>query len=277
MSNKFFVVATPIGNLKDISIRGLEILKAVDFIFCENTLYSQKLLNHYQIKNKKLYSLHKFREAKIKQFVLEKLKISDCALISDAGTPTISDPGQIIINFLKEKKIDVIPIPGASALITALSASGIIYDSFAFLGFLERTENKIILQIEKLKDNVDLIIFYQSPKRIINSLKIIANYYQDDLEIIIARELTKKFEEIEKIKIKDFLIKNNLKGEFVVLIPTKNLFNLKKEIEDLKNKIHFLHNLNLKDKQILMIYNLFEQKFKKNQIYDLLKNMKDKD
>ncbi|AHK22694.1 Ribosomal RNA small subunit methyltransferase I [Candidatus Hepatoplasma crinochetorum Av] len=277
MSNKFFVVGTPIGNLKDISIRGLEILKSVDFIFCENTLHSQKLLNHYEIKKKKLYSLHKFKESKIKQFVFEKLAISDCALISDSGTPTISDPGQIIINFLKEKEIDVIPIPGASALITALSASGIIYNSFAFLGFIERTENKIFFQIEKLKKSVDLIIFYESPKRIINSLKIIANYYQDDLEIIIARELTKKFEEIEKIKINDFLIKNNLKGEFVVLIPTKNLFNNKKELEDLKEQLHFFRNLNLKDKEILMIYNLFEQKFKKNQIYDLLKNMKDKD
>ncbi|CRX37127.1 / rsmI / Ribosomal RNA small subunit methyltransferase I /:642418 Reverse [Candidatus Hepatoplasma crinochetorum] len=275
MNNKFYVVATPIGNLDDISLRALDVLKNVDFIFCENPLYSQKLLNYFKIEKKPLYSLHKYKEIKIKEFVEEKLKKGNCALITDSGTPTISDPGQFIINYLKLKEVDVIPIPGPNAIITALSGSGIIFNSFVFIGFLDRRRAKIIGKIEDLKYLVDVIIFYESPKRIINTLKIILEFYQKDLEIIIARELTKKFEEIKKLTINTFLKRENLKGEFVVLLPTKNFLNLEIELDKIKKNLDFLRNLDLKDQEILMIYNLFDNKVKKNQLYNLLKEKKE--
>ncbi|BDV03811.1 MAG: ribosomal RNA small subunit methyltransferase I [Candidatus Hepatoplasma scabrum] len=274
MSNKFYVIATPIGNLSDISLRALEILKKVKFIFCENTLNSQKLLNFYQIKNSKLYSLHKFNEIKIKELVYQKLLEGDCALITDAGTPLISDPGQFTVNYLKTKNIEVIPIPGPSAITTALSGSGIIFNSFAFIGFIDRKEEKLILQLENLKNFIDLIIFYESPKRIVDTLNLISKYYQEDTEIIIARELTKKFEEIKKSTIKDLLNQKNLKGEFVVILPTKNILNIEKDLDRIKKRLNFLQNLNLKDQQILKIYNLFDSKIKKNQLYNLLKQEK---
>lgn len=275
MNNKFYVVATPIGNLNDISLRALEVLKKVNFIFCENTLYSQKLLNHYKIEKKSLYSLHKYKEIKIKEFVEEKLQKGDCALITDSGTPTISDPGQFIVNYLKAKEIEVIPIPGPSAIITALSGSGIIFNSFAFTGFIDRRKGKIISQIEDLKNVVDVILFYESPKRIINTLNVIFEYYQKDLEIIIARELTKKFEEIKKSTISTFLKKENLKGELVILLPTKNFIDSEMELDKVKKNLIFLRKLNLKDQEILMIYNLFDSKIKKNQLYNLLKEKKE--
>jgi len=199
---KLFVVATPIGNLEDLSQRALEILKAVDFIACENPRYTLRLLGRYDIKTpiKPLSEIEKF------------ITKNDIALVSDAGTPGISDPGSEIINNLKDQA-EIIPIPGPSAVITALSISGFPASCFKFLGFIphKKKRNKYLEEIINRKETV---VFYESPHRIIKTLKQLPA----DLEVCVCRELTKLHETIYRGEIKDIINKIKVKGEFVVVV-----------------------------------------------------------
>ncbi len=220
--NKLYVVATPIGNLQDISQRALDTLKEVDLILCEDTRHSLKLLNYYNIKNK-LMSYHKFNEKEKTNEILNILKEKDVAIITDAGTPCISDPGYILIKSAKEHNIEVIGVGGISACITALSVSGINSDSFTFYGFFPR-ENK---DKEKLindlrKSDVKTFIFYESPKRIIKTLNYIYEK-MGNVTISISSDLTKiheknYFGKLDKVLKEIESFENNSLGEYTFII-----------------------------------------------------------
>jgi len=221
MSNrgKLFVVATPIGNLQDISFRAVETLKKVNCIFAEDTRTSKKLINHYDI-DTKLYSYHDHSSEKEIARLLDILKDhKDVALISDAGTPTISDPGYSLIRQCINEGIDVIPIPGASALTAAISASGLPSDAFTFIGFLptKKGRQKKISSLEKLDTT---LVLFESPHRLLKTLNQLKEML-GERPIVVARELTKLYEEIIRgnfeTAIKYFEAKK-IKGEIVIMI-----------------------------------------------------------
>lgn len=218
-----YIVATPIGNLKDITLRALETLKEADLIIAEDTRQTKKLLDRYQIQ-KPLQSYHQHsKESKIDYLIKELGKGKKLALVTDSGTPGVADPGNLLVERVLEKlpQTKVIPIPGPSALTTLLSISGINTDEFYFLGFLPHKKGRKT-KIESLKNINIPIVIYESPYRIEKLLKQILEYL-GDREIIIGRELTKKFEEIIRGKVSEVLEKEfKTKGEFTLIIKPQN-------------------------------------------------------
>lgn len=222
-----YIIATPIGNLKDISLRALEILKSADIIFCEDTRVSKKLLDYYQI-DKKLDSFHQHsRDRKINK-ILDLLKQGqNIAYMSDAGTPGISDPIGKLIEAIVKKFPDeniIESIPGASALITALSLSGFNADRFLFLGFLPHKKGKETL-LKEIINSKKTIAFFESKYRIIKTLERLKGLgFQEDRKLVICRELTKKFETIYRGSLDKVIndLKNDvIKGEFVIVVEKK--------------------------------------------------------
>jgi len=221
--SELYVVATPIGNLSDISSRAIEVLKRVDLIAAEDTRHSFRLLNHLGIQ-KPMLSYHDHNEGQQTQNLLEKLKSGQVvALISDAGTPLISDPGYQLVRQAHENNITVIPVPGPCALITALSASGLPSDRFTFEGFLPSKQRARLACLEQLKNESRTVIFYESTHRIAASLEDMASVFGKDRRAVIARELTKTFETLRGDKL-GLLCEwvngdaNQQKGEVVVLV-----------------------------------------------------------
>lgn len=221
---KFFVVATPIGNLKDISPRAIEVLQGVDFILCEDTRVTLKLLSHYGIQ-KPLISFHQHSKLSKTDYILGLLeKGKNMALVSDAGTPGISDPGNQLIEQIYEKNpsTDIIVIPGPSAVAAAASVSGFPTDKFLFLGF-PPMKNKRKKFFEEAVSSKYTTIFYESPHRILKTLKELAEI-SPDLKIVVCRELTKKFETIYRGNVLEILTKipkDQVRGEFVVVVGPK--------------------------------------------------------
>ncbi len=265
-SNHLYIVSTPIGNLDDITLRALEVLKNSDIILCEDTRRSIKLLSHYKIK-KKLISYHKFNEKKqtanIIQYINEGKILS---LISDAGTPLLSDPGKLLINQCVENSIQVIPIPGVSSITTALSVSG-FKDQFLFYGFLPKTENELKKVLNLLSQNNYTQIFFIPSKKInfyINNFK----FFFSGRKILIAKEITKIHEafireEIDKLQV----FKNPIKGELTIVISDGNIKVKKFDTEKIVNKIKkYLKKYTLKDTVNLI---LETEKMNKKRIYDL--------
>lgn len=211
-----YIVSTPIGNLKDISLRALEVLKEVDLILCEDTRQTIKLLLHYEIK-KPLLSYHQHSKMQKTNYILDLLKQGkNLALVSDAGTPGISDPGNKLIEQIVKSNIpvNIVPIPGSSALLALASISGFPTDKFLFLGFPPQ-KNKRQKFFKEVIDSQYPVIFYESPHRVIKALQELG-----DLEIVVARELTKKFETTYRGKALDIattLEKEGPRGEFVVI------------------------------------------------------------
>jgi len=227
--SKLYIVATPIGNLEDLSFRALRILKEVDFILSEDTRTTKKLLDHYQIK-KPLISYHQHSRLQKIDFIINLLRESkNLALVSEAGTPGISDPGNLLVSEVIRRlrdEVKIVPIPGPSAVIAALSLSGFPTDKFIFLGFppSKRKRNKFFEEVAKAKYPV---VFYESPHRILKTLEklksvfIRAQIREDSRQIVICRELTKKFETIYRGMIGGVIeqIKNSpIKGEYVIII-----------------------------------------------------------
>lgn len=224
-----FIVATPIGNLEDISLRAIRVLKEVDIILCEDTRVTRKLLSRYDIKTSVL-SYHQHSQLKKVNYIADLLeKGKNLALVSDSGTPGISDPGNKLIEFLVKENINVviIPIPGCSALISAASISGFPMDKFSFLGFPPHKKKRNKFFEGLLHQLVDLkhpVIFYESPHRIIKTLEEIGNKSQEvnlNLQVIVCRELTKKFETIYRGTINEVIKKikdDKIKGEFTIII-----------------------------------------------------------
>ena len=252
-----YIVSTPIGNLEDITLRALEVLRNSEYILCEDTRVSKKLLNKYNIQTK-LISNHKFNEKKnlekIEFLLSEKKTIS---LISDSGTPLISDPGKILVNFCENNKINIFPIPGPSAVITALSVSG-FSNKFYFHGFMAEKKSQILNDLENLSTLDCSIVFFLSSKKILKMTPLLKKYFYDR-KIVICKELTKFYEEIIKCEVKNLnLDKIILKGEITIVIShpiVKKNSELITESDKIKIK-KLLKKLSIKDTSEIMSYNL---------------------
>jgi 16S rRNA (cytidine1402-2'-O)-methyltransferase len=220
MKSGLYIVATPIGNLSDITLRALDVLKKSNYILCEDTRTSKNLLDRYQIKSK-LISNHKFNEKKNLVKIIEILK-SNCivSLISDAGTPSVSDPGAILINECVANKIDIFPISGASAVSTAVSISG-FNEKYFFYGFFPEKNNKLKEDFEKLSNISSCIVFFISPRKFNKSVKDIKHHFSGR-KILICREMTKFYEEYIRTNIDDLEpFKQDPKGELTIVISEK--------------------------------------------------------
>lgn len=218
-----YLVGTPIGNLEDITLRALRILKEADLIAAEDTRYTRKLLAHYDI-HTSLTSFYEHNELKKTSYLVNSLKNGkEIALVSRAGMPGISDPGYCLIKEAIKEKIKVIPIPGPTALISALTVSGLPTDSFIFVGFLGRKEGKRVNKLKTLKEEKRTIIIYEAPHRLRKVLREIKDVL-GDRQIVIARELTKKFEEILRGKISEIeklFEEKEPRGEFTLIVEGK--------------------------------------------------------
>ena len=223
MSAQLFVVATPIGHLDDMTFRAIDILKSVSIVAAEDTRQSAQLFKHYNISTQ-LTACHDHNESnKIEQLVQKLLAGDDIALISDAGTPLISDPGFKLVRAAQEHGIKVVPVPGACAAIAALSAVGLPSDRFSFEGFLPSKASQRISQLEKLKNETQTLIFYEAPHRILECVKNMAEVFGEDRPVGFAREITKTFETIKKMTLKDLVSfiendHNQEKGEIVLVV-----------------------------------------------------------
>lgn len=223
IQNAIYIVATPIGNLGDISQRAITTLQQVDLIAAEDTRHSKPLLNHLGI-DTQLIALHEHNEREQAEHLIEKVKQgTSLALISDAGTPLISDPGYHLVRMAHASGVKVVPIPGASALICALSASGLATDRFCFEGFLAAKEQARLQQLQKLLNETRTLVFYEAPHRILATLTSMAEVFGMEREVTIARELTKQFETIFSGNFAEILKfvqcdSNQQRGEFVIMV-----------------------------------------------------------
>ena len=218
--SKLILIPTPIGNLDDITLRAIECIKDVDLILCEDTRRSLKLMNHLVIK-KPLKSFHKFNEhSKVEKVIIEIQSGIKVGLISDAGTPSISDPGYLIVKMCIDNNIDVECLPGPTALIPALVISGLPSERFTFEGFLPVKKGRKT-RLQELSSEKRTMIFYESPYKLYKTLEDFYEYFGPEREISISKELTKIFENTKRGKIKDFLDSyenKKLKGEFVIVV-----------------------------------------------------------
>ncbi len=218
-----FIVATPIGNLKDITQRAVEVLEAVDWVAAEDTRHTRPLLQSLGI-NQSLISLHDHNEAYRSVQLLARLQQGESgALVSDAGTPLINDPGYHLVKLLRQHNITVVPIPGPSAVITALCAAGLPTDRFSYEGFLPAKQGKRVLALKRLKEDVRTLVFYESPHRVQATLADLQQVFGAERPMSVARELTKKFEQfvsgsIEEVKHYFEQNTDKVRGEFVLMI-----------------------------------------------------------
>lgn len=249
-SSLLYIVATPIGNLQDISARALHILQnEVDLILAEDTRHSRQLLQHYGIKAT-LLSLHEHNEKHKSQELIKMLQHGkSMALISDAGTPLISDPGYTLVKLAHQNNIKVVPIPGPCAGIVALSASGLATDAFVFAGFLANKKADAVKQLNILVEDYRTIILYLSPHRIISSLELIIEIFGKLRQAVIAKELTKMFETIYSASLEEilsWLLEDDVhqKGEFVLLIAGKTIVDNTQNSNEIDEKtLQILHIL----------------------------------
>ncbi len=266
-----YVVATPIGNLEDISLRAIRTLKEVDLIAAEDTRHTKKLLNAYKIATP-LISLHGHNEKGKSSLVISKICSGrNVAYVSDAGTPCVSDPGHYLISFAQAENIRVIPIPGASAVITALSASGFPADSFVFCGFLPARETRRRKFLESLINEQRTIVFYESPLRLLASLQDIYDVL-GDREIVLTRELTKIFEEIKRGKVTELIEtirKSKVKGEITLIVQARQKALVNFSDEEIRKMLLILtknKKLSLRDAVAEVVSNTG---LSKKRVYDL--------
>ena len=262
-----YLVSTPIGNLGDITLRALDILKKSDYILCEDTRVSKILLNKYEIKSK-LISNHKFNEKRNLQKIVELLKSgSMISMISDAGTPGISDPGSILINECVKNDIRIIPLPGPSSVISAVSISG-FSEKFFFYGFIPDKKKELDEDFKKLSELDSSIVFFVSPNKIIKIIPAIKKFFLKR-KILICREMTKHYEEFLRAEIENIdTLSFELKGELTIVISEKKIDKKSSQILDESDKRiinQMINKLSIKD-----IVNFIHQKNKisKKIIYD---------
>lgn len=264
---QFYIVPTPIGNLKDITLRAIEVLKAVDVIACEDSRVTQKLLNHYEIKTK-LISYHKFNEKQRVQMFLDLLNDGKTvALVSDAGTPLICDPGSVLVEELIKNNIKITSLAGASAIPTFLSQVPREGEDFAFVGFLPKSEGQILALLQKFAHTN--LVFYDSPNRLLKTLDYVKKF-NPSAKVAVGRELTKMFEEIVVDEVQNVIEhykKNVLKGEIVAMIYKRE--DVEFSQTEILEKINILKQRKFGTKEISTIladlYGL-----NKNDIYKLL-------
>lgn len=264
---QFYIVPTPIGNLKDITLRAIEVLKSVDVIACEDSRNTQKLLNHFEIKTKKI-SYHKFNEHERVKLFLDLLNDGKTvALVSDAGTPLICDPGAVLIEELRKNDIKITSLPGASAVTTFLSQVPKGGEEFAFVGFLPKAEGQILALLQKFSHTNT--VFYDSPNRLLKTLEYIKKF-NPNAKIAVGRELTKIFEEIVVDKVEnviDYFKNNVLKGEIVAMVYKKEEIEFSRK--EILEKIELLKKKQFGAKDISTIlaslYNM-----NKNDVYKMI-------
>lgn len=240
-----YLVPTPIGNFLDMTFRSIEVLKSVDIILCEDTRNTKILCSHFEITTP-LMAYHIFNESSKCQEVIDLLKEGKkIALVSDAGLPGISDPGYLITKEALKEGFEVCALPGASAGITALVASGLPTDKFYFYGFLDHKKSQKIKELTKLRDLEMTVILYESPHRILETIEVMYDIYKDR-NIVIARELTKKFEEYIRGNIKDIVKMDlNLKGEIVIIVEGTKVTSLVNDLLTKSVKEHYEYYLKL--------------------------------
>ncbi len=219
-----YVVATPIGNLRDISLRALDVLTSADTVAAEDTRNTSHLLTHYGISANRLLALHQHNERGAAEKVIALLQQGQCvALVTDAGTPAVSDPGAVLVEAVLAAGFRVIPIPGASAVVAALSASGLTKPHSLFYGFLPNKSAARRTVLQELIEHPYTLVFYEAPHRILESVADLQAVFGDEREIVLARELTKLFENIHRCTLSEAMAwlnsdPNNQRGEFVVLV-----------------------------------------------------------
>jgi len=272
LSHCLYIVSTPIGNLNDITFRAIEVLKNSDIILCEDTRHSSKLLNHFKIK-KKLISYHKFNE---KKQVLNIIKYINqgkiISLISDAGTPLLSDPGRILVNQCIKDEIKIVPIPGVSSITTAMSVSG-FKDHFLFYGFLPKKENELKKILNILSQNLFAQVFFIPALKINFYLKMFKEYFSGR-KMLIAKELTKVHEtllreDVDQVKMFD----ERIKGELTVIVSEKNIEKKSLDKEKIVNRAKkYLKKYSLKDTVDLILE--AEKINKKKEVYKLCLKIK---
>ena len=266
-----YIVSTPIGNLDDITLRSLEVLKKSDIILCEDTRRSLKLLNHYKIK-KKLVSYHKFNEQKELQKIIEYLNEGKIlSLICDAGTPTLSDPGLLLIKTCVENKIKIFPVPGPSSITSAVSVSG-FEDKFLFFGFLPKTENELIKVLNSIKSLDFSLVFFVPGIKINFYLKFFKAYFSSR-DIVIAREITKIHETFYRDKINKIkLFKIAPKGELTIVV-SKILHHVEPESDENieMQALKYLKKYSLKDVVELISK---KEKISKKKVYEICLKIK---
>lgn len=267
-NGKLYLIPTPIGNMEDITLRAISTLKEVDVIFAEDTRITNILLTKHNI-NKKVYSCHKYSEEKNKEKIIKLLlEGKNIAIVTDRGTPLISDPGSVIVNYAIENNIDVISLPGPSALLPALNMSGLSNERFLFYGFLNTKEQKIKKELDSIKDLPYTIIFYESPHRLQKTLTIMKDSL-GNRKISIAREISKLHEEIFRGTINEAInAYETVKGEIVIILEGKKE-QIEKEINyELEVEKLIKEGCSTKDavKQIATKYNI-----SKNKLYNQTK------
>ena len=274
IKNKFnfglYIVSTPIGNLSDITLRAIDVLKKSEYIFCEDTRTSKKLLDKYKIKSK-LISNHKFNEKKNINKIIEILKSEKIvSVISDAGTPAISDPGKIIINECVKKKINIYPIPGASAVSSAVSISG-FSEKYFFYGFFPQKKKDLINDLKSLSNVDGSIIFFVSPNKINDSIEHIKTFFSGR-KILICREMTKFFEEYIRIEVDDLEPFQKIpKGELTLVISENTSYLVSLSESDKKKIKKMIQTLSVRDIVDLITK---EKKISKKEIYNYCLSLK---
>ena len=268
-----YLIPTPIGNLGDISFRAIQILKNSDFILCEDTRVSKKLLSRFEIKTK-LISNYKFNEVKNSSKVIDLLKNDKIiSMISDAGTPGISDPGAVLVNECFKENINIIPIPGPSAVTTSMSVSG-FNDKYLFYGFFPEKEKKIKEELNKLSNLSFCLVFFVSPKKINKIIPHLKKYFKGR-RILICREISKYYEEFIRSNIEELQpFKNEPKGEMTIVISDKNIDNKTSQIlseSDKRNIEKMINRLSIKEITDLISQN---SKVSKKEIYNYCLKLK---
>lgn len=266
-----YIVATPIGNLEDITLRAIRILREVSLIAAEDTRHTRKLLNAYDISTP-LVSLHEHNEKEKSLLIISRIKSGmSVAYVTDAGTPCVSDPGHHLVKLMQAENLSVVPVPGPSAVITALSASGFPADNFVFYGFLPSKENKRRQFLAELKNEEKTAVLYESPNRFQATLRDMYNIL-GEREIVIARELTKIFEEIKHGKISELLKstgQGRSKGEFTIILRGKEKGKITVSDDEIEKKIVDIwkhKNISLRD----CVSDIVKQTgWPKKKVYDL--------
>ena len=276
LENALYVVATPIGNLGDITLRAIETLKLASVIAAEDTRVTRVLLNHFGIKTR-LIAVHEHNERNAADGLVNLLRQGQSvALVTDAGTPAVSDPGALVVNAVRMAGFKVIPIPGASAVVAAVSASGEGEHGFTFAGFLPSGAGDRKRALESWKSSQQALVFYETPHRIMEMVAALLEIFGGEREIVLAREITKKFENIHRVALRDALAwleadSNNTRGEFVVILarpptgaPLDGKMAQEQQLERTLNIL--LAELPLKQAVAVAVKLTGE---KKNKVYDL--------
>ncbi len=274
MSGIFYVIGTPIGNLEDITIRQLDTLKNVDFICAEDTRVTLKLFNHYEIK-KQLVSFHEHSTKADAQRIIERLMNGEnCGIVTDAGMPCISDPGEVLVKLCAENNIEVKVVPGASAVVSAVAVSGLDTRRFMFEGFLPVNKKERSERLELLKDETGLIVFYEAPHKLKNTLSCLADFFGEERKISLCRELTKIHEEVLRMTLGealDYYNVNEPRGEFVLVMEGKTKSDEKITLESAVEQVKKLVEMGEKPTDACKAV-AKESGFKKGELYSAFCN-----